>query len=251
PEAACPDGAPCPRADMGDAVEGPEAPRIPWLAAGQPDIAPPDIPWLEAGQPDVAPPDIPWLGEGVPPIVWDCPTGWRALAEGGVATCDPYPEGGALECPDGEAHFPGEAGCAPVGSACGDGPFPAVDDLDPGAVVFADRTAPSGGDGERGSPFASLADALDATRSGDTVVLASGTYAVDRAWPDGVSLRGRCVRETSLVLADGNDRSAVLDIGRREAPIRVESVRIGPAPAAGILVRHPGAAVTLDGLAGE
>jgi len=31
---------------MEPTIAAPEAPRIPWLAAGRPDIAPPQIPWL-------------------------------------------------------------------------------------------------------------------------------------------------------------------------------------------------------------
>ncbi|MGF1469296.1 MAG: hypothetical protein ACFCGT_24520 [Sandaracinaceae bacterium] len=233
PAEVCPDGSACPGRDGGDREAGPEAPRIPWLDDGVPPIAQPAIGWLD---------------DGVPPIGWDCPEGWREVTEGGVTTCDPYPEGGALDCPEGDAHFPGEAGCAPIGRACGDGPFPEVDDLEASAVVFVSEAATTSGDGSRGAPFRRLAGGLDRARSGDTLVLASGTYVVDRAWPDGVSLRGRCARQTVLTAGDDSERAAVLDIGRHDAPIRVESVGLGPAPVAGIRVRRPGAVVSLAGV---
>ncbi|MGF1469805.1 MAG: hypothetical protein ACFCGT_27080 [Sandaracinaceae bacterium] len=56
------------------------------------------------------------------------------------------------------------------------------------------------------------------------------------------------MRETTLVLEDASDRPAVVDIGRHDASIRFESVRIGPSPAVGLRVRDPGAVVSLDGI---
>ncbi|MGF1465879.1 MAG: hypothetical protein ACFCGT_07070 [Sandaracinaceae bacterium] len=145
PRVVCSDADGCPGADAGDVGTGPE---------------PPDIPWLEAGVPPIAPPNIARLVEGVPRIAWPCPEGWREVTEGGVTTCDPYPEGGALECPVGEAHFPGEAGCAPIGRACGDGPFPGVEDLDAATLLYVRADAEPGGDGSEAAPFATLTDAL-------------------------------------------------------------------------------------------
>src|SRR5262245_41713325 len=55
-----------------------------------------------------APPAAP-----APPVFTPCPAGWREVP-GDVTTCDPYPAGGALDCPVGEAHFPGEAACSPI-----------------------------------------------------------------------------------------------------------------------------------------
>ncbi|MGF1467773.1 MAG: DUF1565 domain-containing protein [Sandaracinaceae bacterium] len=212
----------------------PEAPRVRWLDAGRPDIAPPRISWLEAG---------------VPPIAWACPTGWRGVDADGVRTCEPYPAGGSAECAEGEAHFPGEAGCRPIGRACGVGPFPGVDDLPDGTtVLFVRSDADASGDGSEGAPLRTLAEALERASPGDVVALAAGTYAVDRVWPDGVSLRGRCVRDTVLVAAEDSDRSAVLDIGRHDASIRIESVRIGPASVTGLRVRRRGAPVAVEGV---
>ncbi|MGF1464682.1 MAG: hypothetical protein ACFCGT_00985 [Sandaracinaceae bacterium] len=228
--------------DAGDSAVAP--------TGGEPALpAAPRIPWLEAGQPDIAPPAIPWLEAGVPPIGWGCAGGWRAVDTDGVTTCEPYPEGGPEACGDGEAHFPGEPGCRPIGRACGEGPFAAVDDLPAEALLlFVDAAAAVGGDGSPGAPYRTLAEALDQAASGATVVLAAGAYVVDRGWPDGVSLRGRCVARTRLVAPGGTERSAVVDVARHDAPIRIESVRIGPAEVVGLRVRRPGEAVGVEGV---
>ncbi|HJK99449.1 MAG TPA: hypothetical protein RMF84_19640, partial [Polyangiaceae bacterium LLY-WYZ-14_1] len=119
--------------DAGTDDPFPMPPDIPWLEDGVPLIAPPDIPWLDDGVPPIAPPDIPWLDDGVPPVAWTCPSGWRSDSEGGLVTCDPYPEGGPEECPEGEADFLGDtgggAGCVSIGRACGSEIFPPVDDV--------------------------------------------------------------------------------------------------------------------------
>ncbi|MGF1466819.1 MAG: hypothetical protein ACFCGT_11865 [Sandaracinaceae bacterium] len=227
----CPDGAPCAGPDQG-VIPAPEAPRIPWLHDGVPTIAPPDIPWLE----------------GDPPPDWGCPDGWRTVTQRGVTTCDPYPEAGALACPDGEAHFLGEQGCAPIGRACGEGAFADVSDLEPSALWFVDETAAVGGVGSAGAPFRRLADGLDAAGSGDTVVLGRGIYRVDRVWPDGVSLRGRCVRDTQLTSSEGTPTSAVLDIRHHSSAIRIEDVTVGPAEVGGVHLHNAGEEVLLEGL---
>lgn len=212
----------------------PEAPRIPWLEAGQPDIVAPDIPWLEAG---------------VPPVDWGCPNGWRAVTADGVTTCEPYPTGGPRACPAGEAHFPGEPGCRPIGAPCGPGPFPATRDLPRETTLLHVRgDAPSGGDGSAEAPLPTLAGALDRSAPGTVILLAAGTYPVDRTWPDGVGLRGRCPRDSVLVAPEDSDRSAVIDVARHEDPVRIENVRIGPAPFVGVRVRRSGAPVLLHGL---
>lgn len=216
-------------------------------------IAPPQapgIPWLEAGEPDVAPPDIPWRDDGAPPLRWDCPAGWRQVeGPNGVTTCDPYPSEGARSCPAGQAHFPGEEGCAPIGRGCGREPFASVEELpEEAAPLYARTDAAPDGDGSRASPYRTLAEALDAAEVGSVVLLGSGTYELDRPWPDGVSLRGRCVRETSVVAPGGEERSAVFDIARHDHPVRLESVAIGPAEVVGIAVRRPGERVHLEGI---
>ena len=64
---------------------------------------PPAIPWLDVGAPPIA-----------PPAIAPCPDGWREIVSpDDGTTCEPYPETGRADCPAGEAHFPGEPGCAP------------------------------------------------------------------------------------------------------------------------------------------
>jgi len=216
----------------------PTPPDIPWLDDGVPPIAPPDIPWLADGVPPIAPPDIPWLEGGVPPIAWTCPAGWRRVAEDGVGTCEPYPEGGARECPEGEADFLGEtggaSGCAPIGRACGAETFPPVDDVPADtAVRYVLAGALPGGDGSPGSPFATLAAALDAASPGTELVLGAGSYEVDRAWPEDVSVRGRCARETVLVSeAEAGSQEAVLTV--TGGTVVARDLRIGPSARVGV-----------------
>ncbi|MEM1416496.1 MAG: hypothetical protein AAGH15_16415 [Myxococcota bacterium] len=207
----------------------------------------PDIPWLEAGTPPVAPPEIPWLEAGVPPIDWPCPTGWREVEEAsGLTLCEPYPESGRQACGAGEFHPPGEPACRPIGAPCGDGPFAALGDLDPAIVRYVDAARESG-DGTLAAPFPTLAEALDTAPSGATLMLAAGTYEVDRFWPRGVSMRGRCAALTSLVAEAGVTRAAVIDVAAGTEGFALENVRIGPAPIAGVALRG-GGPVTLRGV---
>lgn len=211
--------------------------------------APPDIPWLEIGEPAIAPPAIHWLEGGVPPIAWPCEGGWPQVEVDGVGTCEPYGPEGPEACREGEAHFPGEESCRPIGRPCGDGPFADTSDLLEGTpLVYALDGAAPGGDGTREAPVGTLADALDLAEPGAVVMLGTGAYEVDRTWPDGVSLRGRCVRETSLVPAAESDRTAIVDVARHDAPVRLESIRIGPGEAGGLRVRRRGAPVALEGI---
>ena len=66
-----------------------------------------------------APPELP-----LPPVLTPCPPGWREVPPEDptdpfdVAICDPWPEGGPQDCADDEAHFPGEPGCARIGTEC-------------------------------------------------------------------------------------------------------------------------------------
>ena len=110
----------------------------------------------------VTAPQIPWLEDAVPPIaLTPCPAGWREVPpEGaaGLATCDPYPEGGPSDCAEDEAHFPGEPGCTTIGSACPVGEF--ADGLaDDGTVRFV-RAGATGGDGTRALPIGTIAEAM-------------------------------------------------------------------------------------------
>ena len=133
-------------------IAAPEAPRIPWLAAGTPDIAPPQIPWL--------------TDESACPDGW----GWVEVAPG-VNGCDPYPTGRLEDCGPTGAHFPGEASCRDLDS--GDTEWPR--DL-PATNVLYVREGASGGDGTIDAPLATLPEALAVAMEGTTIALAPGRY---------------------------------------------------------------------------
>ncbi len=134
------------------------------------------------------------------PRMTPCPAGWRQTSdpgEPGVVVCDPWPEGGPLECPASEFHLPGSPGCEPVGSPCPAGDFP--EDLPVGAAVLYVRAGePDGGDGSLGRPFGRIGDAIAAAAGGEIVAIAKGVYdeglAIDRT----VELRGACASQTML-----------------------------------------------------
>ena len=104
---------------------------------------------------EIAEPEPPAPPE--PPVLTPCPEGWREVpADGpdGIATCDPWPEGGPDECGDDEAHFPGEPGCTRIGTACPEGDW--AEDLPTDReVVYVLAGAPEGGGGSRDAPFGS------------------------------------------------------------------------------------------------
>src|SRR5688572_19466561 len=113
-----------------------------------------------------------------PPSLTPCPAGWREVAPetpDGVATCDPWPETGAADCVVGQAHFPGEPGCASVGAPCPAGDWP--EGLPAGgAVRYVQAGATPGGDGTLGAPYATIGEALVAPPSGLIVAIAKGEY---------------------------------------------------------------------------
>ncbi|RLB54190.1 MAG: hypothetical protein DRJ42_09800 [Deltaproteobacteria bacterium] len=157
---------------------------------------------LAVGSFVVAPPDIPWLAEGLPPIapvaLTPCPDGWREVTGGDAVECDPYPEGGAEDCGPGEAHFPGEPGCRPVGAACPAGDYPATLP-GTGPIVYVNASAATGGDGSMASPHAELSEvSWDTLAAGTTVALAKGTYGGRLLLGAGVSVIGACARETMV-----------------------------------------------------
>jgi hypothetical protein len=171
-------------------IAAPEAPRIPWLAAGTPDVQAPRIPWL--------------TDESACPEGW----GWTEVAPG-LNGCDPYPTGHIEDCGPTGAHFPGEAGCRDLDS--GDTEWPS--DLPTTNVLYV-REGASSGDGTRALPFATLPEALAAAVEGTTIALAPGRYDTGQgpevaAAPGtfdtlshlnqpGVRLRGTSVANTTL-----------------------------------------------------
>lgn len=159
-------------------------PALPLPDTGpSPDAAPP------SAEPEVAAPDL--------PVLTPCPEGWRAV-DGEPVTCDAWPETGREECGPGEAHFPGTAGCAPVGAPCPEGEFPS--DLPDGVpTLFVNDDAPSNGaNGTRTAPYPTIGEAMSRARQGTTIAIAKGTYEEGVRMRNGVTLWGACARETRI-----------------------------------------------------
>ena len=199
---------------------------------------------------DAQPPalEIPWLDAGAPPVVapvlTPCPAGWREISPedpGGVATCDPYPASGALDCAIGEAHFPGGASCEPVGSRCPAGDF--ADGLaDDGSVIFV-RAGATGGDGTRAAPFGLVSDAMAAAVPGTTIALAKGRYVENVRIAAGVTLSGACAAETVL-----SPDATIYTLTVRDPGARLRDLSIDAEGGVGVLVNGSAADLDAEGL---
>lgn len=130
------------------------------------------------------------------PALGPCPEGWTATESHGLEVCEPWAAGAAPTCPAGEAAFPSEGGCAPVGDPCPAGDW--AEDLPADAFVLYVHPEATEGSGSREDPMSLEAAS---TWSGPTLVfaLAKGTYEVDRL-PilDGVTWWGACAAETVI-----------------------------------------------------
>lgn len=209
------------------------------------------------GGPDSAVPDggstpfnIPWLDEGGPPVAevnWTpCPEGWREVpgTDGAPTTCDPLPASGAADCPVGEAHFVGEAGCVPVGDACPTGPF--ADTLPTeGTVVFV-QVGATGGDGTRERPYGSLDDfALGGLPTDAVVALSRGTHVARVRLSRGLTLFGACAAETRLTTPDDDDVPLVTFL---ESSGGLRNMTLLATGSAAVLVDGEGARARLEGV---
>lgn len=220
-------------------------PDLPWLADGQPPVEAPRIPWLEEPAAAVAAPAIPWLdAEG--PVALACPEGWREVPDPDAGhVCLPYEAGGARACGDGEAHFPGAPGCAPVGDPCpAEGDWPDVSDVPGGAPIVHVRFGELDGTGTRDAPFGVVAEAFEGVEAGTWVVLAAGTYVLP-AIPAGVSIRGKCAAETAVQNGPPSQPAAVVVMGGQ---VHVENVRVAPRLAPGVLASGADTRLTLRGV---
>ncbi len=133
------------------------------------------------------------------PRMTPCSAGWTERAEavsGGSKTCDPWPSGAAsTTCAAGEAHFPGEAGCARLGPECPAGDFP--EGLPATGVRYV-RAGAVGGTGSSAAPFGTIAAALSGAPAGTVVAIAKGTYDEAVRVPAQVTLWGACVAQTVI-----------------------------------------------------
>ncbi len=193
----------------------------------------------------IASPDIPWLESGSPPISFlPCPDGWAEVTlRPGVTTCDPYP-GGEMMCADGEARFPGEAGCVPLGSPCPAGDF--ATDLPTDRPVIYIRLGSTSGDGTEARPFGSIGDAIGVATEDAVLALARGTYDGAVALSAGLALWGACAAETTLVATVSSDTAGIVTIAGSTGELR--NLTIGPSPRRGVLVSGPSASVKLEGV---
>lgn len=200
--------------------------------------------------------EIPWLAAGSPALtaspVRACPRGFREThTEHGVQLCDPWPEGGPLDCAGASAHFPGEAGCAPIGTACPAGEWPEGLPSDR-AIVYV-RAGAVGGDGTQATPYGDVQRAISRAPMGAIVALARGTYTGRVELFGGVSVWGACPAETVLTTTDAGEAETVVGAflgGRTE----LRNVTVRGAAAMGIYVDGASTVrlldVVVDGAAG-
>ncbi|MCZ7680944.1 MAG: hypothetical protein M5U28_20035 [Sandaracinaceae bacterium] len=159
----------------------------------------------------------------------------------GLARCEPYPDGGPEDCPFGEAHFPGEPGCALVGSACPAGEWP--EGLpDDGSVLFV-RAGAVGGDGTRDAPLGTVTDAAARAGDGSIIALAKGLHTYPAVVRRPVELRGACAAETQLTSPEG-----IVALRIVQTDVRVRDLSIVDAGAPAIFVDGPDASAELDGV---
>jgi len=156
-----------------------------------------------------------------PPVLTPCPDGWREIedTDTGAVTCDPWPEGGAHECEDDEAHFPGDPGCTTIGTPCGTDDW-ATDLPTDRTIIYVLAGAPSGGDGSETSPHATIAEAMSGADPGDVVALSKGTFDEVVVVGAGVTLWGACTAETLVSSSTPNDMSGTIVPARSDTEVR-------------------------------
>lgn len=177
------------------------------------------------------------------PVQWDCPQGWRRVIEGGVEACAPFPNEQPADCQDFESHFPGDPGCAVVGTECPVGAFP--DDLPNGAnIVFVQSGFRDGDGSSPESPLGSLYEVnFPALPNGSIVALAKGTHRWTGTLNRFVTLWGACTAETFIVPPSplpANPPAAVITVSTTglgaNRRVVVKSLTVADAPQVGLLV---------------
>jgi len=181
---------------------------------------------------DLPPPglvDIPWLAAGAPPLtpspVRVCPAGFReSRTDTGIQLCDPWPEGGPMECTGASAQLPGDATCLPIGTACPAGDWPEGLPTDrPIVYVRADAV---GGDGTMATPYASVRLAVMRAPRNAIVAVARGTYTGRVELFSDVTVWGACAVETVLTTSGVGERETAVgaflggSVGLRNVSVR-------------------------------
>lgn len=198
--------------------------------------------------------------------VLTCPDGWRSAVavEGDPPTCHPYPGEEPEPCTGSEAHFPGEPGCARIGTDCPASGFPEGLPTDR-PIAYVQPGAPAGGSGTRDAPFATITEAVSSLGSGGIVALAVGTHEGQARLRINTTLWGACASGTIVsVTAPSSTAPVVVSTqpgtllrnltvtGARlgvvaetaTASLTLEDVVVGPVRAMG-LVAGAGATVTV------
>lgn len=125
------------------------------------------------------------------PELRPCPSGWLEADDSVVGRwCEPWPGQKPADCPANQVIWPGELACHSIGPPCAD----FASGLPPG-TIYVDDDAAAGGDGQRATPFRTIAEALSGAR---TIAVARGSYDGPLTLPPGVALIGACPSETVI-----------------------------------------------------
>jgi hypothetical protein len=202
-----------------------------------PDAMPPADATAESDPASPEPPEL--------PLLTPCPEGWPERERSDQTFCHPFIDSVPL-CPAGQAHFPGEVACAPIGAPCPSGaPDPFPKDVPTTAVVYAWADAAPGGDGTRSAPFSSVGQALAAADRGATVVVGPGEYDVVLSPRNDVVVRGACVEQTRFAPTFGPGGAVVVVDG---VQLTLRDLTIAATVGPAINARGAGAVVRLDGV---
>lgn len=161
-----------------------------------------------------APGTMPRLGsDACEPVGWhDCPAGF-VTDPSGWGCADVLP---AEPCQGATRDALGNAACVPIGDC--DAPFPPAD-----ADLHVD--AAFAGDGDP-THFVTIAAALAAAGPGESIAVASGTYAEKVVIAEDVTLVGRCAAEV-VIVAPPTSAPAVALLPGAAASVRGVTVRGG------------------------
>ncbi len=188
----------------------------------------------DAGQRDADPEDAGFHAEApIPaerPRTTPCPESWREVVDPDdpeLAACDPWPEGGPLDCAEDEAHFPGGPRCERIGTACPAGDW-AQDIPQEESVLYVLLGAGPGGVGTAGLPFGSIREALDSAEDGTIIAISKGTFDETVTLRSPVTLWGACVAETTVRSSTWSGTEGVINFqGRGGATVKNLSVTGG------------------------
>lgn len=189
-------------------------------------------------------PRVPLVAPDPPalPMIAPCPDGWREVSgPEGVTQCDPWPESGRADCPDGQAHFPGTPGCATVGTACPADGWPADLPTDR-PIRYVANGAPAGGDGlSTARPFATVAAALAASPADTIIALAAGRYDEIVALSQGRSLWGACPAQTFVTSSVPDSNATVIGLVSPGAGLR--NLTVDAPERSGVAITQPGTTI--------